>query len=126
MRLLLDTHALIWAAVEPDRLSESMRGSLDRGGDELYVSAASAYEIDIKRPRDPKLERVPDDIEEYALSVGLMWLSITPADASAAARLPMIHRDPWDRLIIAQARAIRAAIVTVDPWIAQYEVSTLW
>lgn len=126
MRLILDTHVVIWMAIEPERLSPGIRSSLQQGGDEVYVSAVSAYEIDLKRPRDPKLAGFPDDVEAYALSIGLTWLPVIPSHASDAARLPMIHRDPWDRLIIAQARAIGAALVTVDPWIAQYEVSTIW
>lgn len=126
MRLILDTHVVIWIAIEPDRLSHGIRSSLQRGGDEVYVSAVSAYEINLKRPRDPKLTDFPDNVEAYALAIGLTWLPITPSHASDAARLPLIHRDPWDRLIVAQARAIDAAILTVDPWIAKYPVTTLW
>lgn len=126
MRLILDTHVLIWIAIEPDKLSPGIRSSLQRGGDEVYLSAVSAYEIDLKRPRDPKLAGFPDDVESYATSIGLTWLPIMPSHAADAARLPMIHRDPWDRILIAQAQAIRAPVVTVDPWIEQYEVSTLW
>jgi PIN domain nuclease of toxin-antitoxin system len=126
MRIIVDTHVVIWIAVEPEKLSSGVRSSLQRGEDEVYVSAVSAYEIDLKRPRDPKLAGLPDDVASYALSIGLTWLPVTPSQASEAARLPLIHRDPWDRLIIAQARAIDAAILTVDPWIAKYPVSTLW
>jgi len=126
MRLILDTHVVIWIAIEPEHLSHELRGSLQRGGDEVYVSAVSAYEIDLKRPRDPQLADFPDDVESYAQSIGLTWLPVTASQASAAARLPLIHRDPWDRLIIAQAQAIGAAILTVDPWIRKYPVSTVW
>ncbi|HEX6860948.1 MAG TPA: type II toxin-antitoxin system VapC family toxin [Caulobacteraceae bacterium] len=126
MRLILDTHVLIWIAIEPEHLSPGIRSSLQRGGDEVYISAVSAYEIDLKRPRDPKLAGFPDDVESYAASIGLTWLSVTASQASDAARLPLIHRDPWDRLIIAQARAIDAAVLTVDPWIRKYPVTTIW
>ena len=126
MRLIVDTHALIWIAVEPHRLSTSIRTSLERGEDEVYVSAVSAYEIDLKRSRDPVIAAFPADIEAYVVSIGLEWLPVRPSDASAAARLPLIHRDPWDRLIVAQAQAADAAVLTVDPWIAKYPVTTLW
>lgn len=126
MRLLIDTHVLIWIAIEPEQLSPGVRSSLQRGEDDVYVSAVSAYEIDLKRARDPKLEGFPDDVESYALSIGLRWLPVAPSHASEAARLQLIHRDPWDRVIVAQAMAIDAAILTVDPWIAKYPVSTIW
>ena len=90
------------------------------------VSAVSAYEIDHKRARDPALLGLPDDIAAFAVETGFLLAPITVPEAAAAAMLPPVHRDPWDRLLVAQAQARGAQLVTMDRTIPAYGVPVLW
>lgn len=124
--LLLDTHALVWAWRQPDLLSDTVRQALADPGVTALVSAVSAYEIDHKRARDPALLGLPDDIAAFAVETGFLLAPITVPEAAAAARLPPVHRDPWDRLLVAQAQARGAQLVTMDRTIPAYGVPVLW
>ncbi|HLI44871.1 MAG TPA: type II toxin-antitoxin system VapC family toxin [Acidimicrobiales bacterium] len=126
MRLLLDTHVFLWLLAEPERLGPHI-GSLQDPGNQLFLSAASSWEIAIKvqlgrldLPEDPQ-RYVPDRMR----AIGAEPLPVQHTHALAAGALPRLHRDPFDRLLVAQARGLRLRIVTADSQIARYEVETL-
>lgn len=125
MRLLLDTHVFLWLLASPERLGKHLH-SIEDPSNELLLSAASSWEIAIKvrigrlvLPDDPK-RYVPDRMR----AIGAEPLPVQHAHALAVAELPLLHRDPFDRLLIAQARHLRLRIVTADPEIARYDVRT--
>ncbi|MGI8492607.1 MAG: type II toxin-antitoxin system VapC family toxin [Acidimicrobiales bacterium] len=126
MRLLLDTHVFLWLLAEPERLGGHI-SSLEDPGNQLLFSAASSWEIVIK----VQLGRLslPDDPERYVparmRAIGADPLPVQHTHALAVGELPPLHRDPFDRLLVAQARELRLRIVTADAQIARYEVETL-
>jgi PIN domain nuclease of toxin-antitoxin system len=126
VRLLVDTHVFLWLLAEPDRLGGHL-SSLEDPGNELFLSAASSWEIAIKTqlgrlqlPDDPK-RYVPDRMR----AIGAEPLPIEHNHALAVSELPPFHRDPFDRMLVAQARDLRMTIVTADVQITRYEVETL-
>lgn len=123
MRLLLDTHALLWAVSDPDELTERARDVLRDGRNEVLVSAASVWEIAIKRALG-KLT-VPDDLGPVLAAVSFSPLPISLEHASLAGSLPPHHRDPFDRMLIAQAQLESLTIVTRDARFARYGVQLL-
>ena len=123
MRLLVDTHALLWALAEPDRLRDEARRALTDGRNVVLVSAASIWEIAIKRAAG-KLD-APDDLLEVLSATGFEILPIIGQHAIEAGTLPMVHRDPFDRMLVAQARIEGLRIVTTDARIATYGVDVL-
>lgn len=128
MRILLDTHALLWAAAGDSRLSDAAGTIIEDGGQELLFSAVSALEIAAKRA-EGRLE-LPDDpatwVRTRVAAFGLIELPVTVEHALEAGALPVHHRDPWDRLLVAQARVEGVPILTADPMFTRYEVTTLW
>ena len=126
MKLLLDTHAFVWAAVEPDRLSARVTALLTDRRNAVLVSAASAYEIEYKRLRDAALTRMPLDLLAAVEAMDFAWLAMSPDHAVAAGRLPRLHGDPFDRILMAQAQAEGAALVTLDSQLPAYGVSIVW
>lgn len=126
MKLLLDTHALIWALADSDRLPRRVEELLSDPANQVWASVVNAYEIEFKRARSPEIAILPTDIEDAVVSVGFAWMPIETRHAASAGRLPALHGDPFDRLLIAQALAENAMLVTRDPWIAPYGVPTLW
>ena len=125
MRLLLDTHALIWALDAPERLPQTFLDTLDKAGVTVFASAASAWEIAIKvalgRLRFP-IEKLPAALSDAAFKE----LQVSIAHGLEMARLPFIHRDPFDRLLVAQARHEGLTLVTRDPTVRRYPIDTLW
>ena len=126
MRLLLDTHVFLWLQTEPERLGEHL-ALVDDRRTELLLSAASSWEIAIKHglgklalPEPPE-RYVPDRIR----AIGATAVAVEHGHALAVASLPPLHRDPFDRLLVAQADALGAAILTADPAVAQYPGETL-
>nr|WP_295109159.1 type II toxin-antitoxin system VapC family toxin [uncultured Caulobacter sp.] len=126
MKLLLDTHVIIWWLARPEALSQSAMAATNDRSNTILVSAASAYEIEIKRPRDATLARIPETLHEAVLDAGFTWLAIEAGHGVAAAKLPLHHRDPWDRILVAQAAAEQARLVTCDRQLTAYQVTTLW
>jgi PIN domain nuclease of toxin-antitoxin system len=121
MKLLLDTHLLLWAAGSPARLSKTARKLISDPDNELIFSAASLWEIAIKHGLgrddfqvDPRLLR------RGLIDNGYTELSITSEHAISVQNLPPIHRDPFDRILIAQAMVEAVTLLTVDPLVAQY------
>ena len=123
MILLLDTHALLWALADPSALRPEARESIASPANDVLVSAASVWEIAIKRGLG-KLQ-APADIGGAVTATNFVGLPITLADADAAGALPLLHRDPFDRMLVAQARRVGAVIVTADPVFATYGVEVL-
>jgi PIN domain nuclease of toxin-antitoxin system len=122
-RLLLDTHVCLWWRAEPSRLAAEVRERI-ASADMVFVSAASAWEAAIKVSLG-RLE-LPDTIEAGVLASGFERLLITFAHAEHAAGLPRLHGDPFDRMLVAQARAEGLTLVTHDRLLAPYDVEILW
>ncbi|MDE0459232.1 MAG: type II toxin-antitoxin system VapC family toxin [Chromatiales bacterium] len=128
MRTLLDTHAFLWWISDSRRLSASARRVIEDETNTILVSAASAWEITTKH-RIGKLahvEAVALDVTGTIAGQGFEELAITVDDAARAGRLPGLHRDPFDRVLIAQALARDMAIVSVDQALDGYGVRRLW
>lgn len=121
MRILLDTHILLWAVLDDPRLSSAQRQAIGSG--EIYLSAASVWEIGIKRAVG-NLE-VPDEIFRVAMDAGCRPLPISCIHAEAAAALPPHHADPFDRMLIAQARCEGLTLLSSDTRIAAYDVGVI-
>lgn len=124
MNLLLDTHAFLWAIDNDPRLSHKAREAIVNGHNMVFVSAATAWEIAIKKAIG-KL-KVPDGdyLEELKLH-RFTPLDITTEHALAVENLPPHHRDPFDRMLVAQARVESLTLVTRDPQIMAYAVQVI-
>ena len=123
MRLLLDTHTLLWFLGEPDTLSPAARRAIV-DADVVGVSAASFWEISTKITRG-RLRVPSDDLLGEVREWGFETLALTPRHAWAAGALPPHHRDPFDRMLVAQAQLEGLTIVTREPAIAGYQVAIL-
>ena len=123
MTLLLDTHVLLWWLDEPRILSKEARNAIGDGKNTVYVSAVVAWEITINRALG-RLD-APDDLEAAMVANRFLPLPVTVKHALAVTRLPDHHRDPFDRLLIAQARHEGFKIVSRDPILAHYDVPCL-
>jgi len=121
MKLLLDTHLLLWAAGEPGRLSRSAKKLLSDPANDLIFSAASLWEIAIKRSLGRADFRVePRVLRRGLIDNGYLEISITGEHALATETLPPLHKDPFDRILIAQAMVEGVTLLTVDPLVAKY------
>ena len=121
MRLLLDTHILLWAAAEPERLSRAAQSLLENVNNELIFSAVSLWEIAIKTARGREDFRVDAGLLRRDLfDNGYAELAMTGAHAAALTGLPPFHKDPFDRMLIAQAMIEGMTLVTSDPAVAKY------
>jgi PIN domain nuclease of toxin-antitoxin system len=121
MKLLLDTHLLLWAAGEPKRLSKQARTLIDNPDNELLFSAASLWEVAIKRG----LGREGFKVDARLLRRGLLdngysELPIISDHVVATESLPPIHKDPFDRVLVAQATVEGVTLLTIDSLVAQY------
>lgn len=127
MRLLLDTHLLLWALAEPERLGNVTRGALEDTGNEVLFSAASLWEIAIKAGLGrPDFAFDPQLILRAALDTGFTELPVNSDAAILVANLPPYHGDPFDRLLIAQAISEPMRLYTSDPLLPSYsELVTL-
>ena len=123
MILLLDTHALLWWLTEDDTLRREAAQSIASPMNEVVVSVASIWEVEIKRARGTL--RAPADIIETTERAGFSCLPILAGDAVRAARLPFHHGDPFDRMLVAHAMRLDAVIVTRDPAFRAYGVPLL-
>lgn len=121
MRLLLDTHILLWALDTPQRLPAPLRERLESPANDVYFSAASIWEIAIKFTLGRiDFSYAPEDIAQGALSTGFIELPVSAEHAAGIAHLPPHHADPFDRLLIAQTLALPARLVTADATLAAY------
>lgn len=121
MRLLLDTHLLLWAAGQPERLSAAARALLDNDENLLVFSAASLWEITIKNDLGRNDFRVdPRLLRRGLVDNGYLELPVTHRHVLSLKGLEPIHKDPFDRMLVAQSIAEGIALVTTDPVVAQY------
>ena len=128
MRLLLDTHAFLWWIVDSERLSQAARQAIADEGNEAQISAASAWEIATKHRtgKMPEAEALTLDIAGAMASQGFDELPITVADAARAGALPGPLRDPFDRMLIAQALSRDLVLVSNESLFDRYGVRRLW
>ena len=127
MRLLVDTHAFLWFVAGDAKLSPTARRALEAANVQLHLSAASVWEIAIKSSVGRLT--LPEPVTEYVadkVRAGLHVLAVDWAHAAAVEHLPFHHRDPFDRLLIAQAHAERLPIVTRDRIFRRYGISVVW
>ncbi|HUZ25315.1 MAG TPA: type II toxin-antitoxin system VapC family toxin [Streptosporangiaceae bacterium] len=122
MSLLLDTHVVLWWLADDPSLSEEIKARLDHEPD-VYVSAATVWEVAIKQAIG-KL-REPADLPERIRGSGFAELPVGSGHAIAAGRLPLLHRDPFDRMLVAQAQCEDLTLVTRDTRCQQYDVAVL-
>lgn len=122
-RFLLDTHMLLWWLTDHPELGAWARQAIADGRDEVFVSAASGWEIANKRASGTL--QTPDDLESRVVANGFTLLPITFRHAEQAGSLPMLHRDPFDRMHIAQAQVEDLVLITNDDQIKRYDVRIL-
>ena len=125
MRLLVDTHALVWWLTDNPRLSYAAEAAVTNPENDILVSAAVGYEIAYKE-RLGRLPQMPADLSAELRRENMSVLPISLDHALAAAVLPGPHRDPWDRIMMAQARAEGCRVVTLDRVFYDYEIPVLW
>ena len=128
MKLLLDTCTFLWAIADPDRLPPRIAAALLAESNEVYVSAASAWEIVIKAGTGRL--RVRGDADRFVRAqreaAGFAPLAIDEDSALHVSRLPALHRDPFDRMLVSQAIVHGLTIDTPDPLVTQYPARTIW
>ena len=121
MKLLLDTHVFIWGAVEPERLSRAARALIEDEHNDLLFSAVSLWEIAIKAGlRRSNFQIDVGELRRNLFDNGYSEIAASGAHAVALANLPLIHKDPFDRMLVAQAMAEGLTLVTGDPVVARY------
>lgn len=128
MRLLLDTHALIWAAYKPGMLSKTARAAIEDGGNPVYVSSVSAMEIATKY-RIGKLDISPALAEHFVQEIenrGFTQLVLTCEHGQRGGNLAIPHNDPFDRLLIAQAQIEKLRLVSNERLFDDFAVPRLW
>lgn len=122
MKLLLDTHIVIWWLTDDPTLSAEIKDWLDYDPD-VYLSAATVWEVAIKQAIGKLKE--PADLPERIRDSGFRELPVRADHAIEAGRLPLIHRDPFDRILVAQARCENLTLVSRDPEVQKYQVAVL-
>ncbi|HEX6502772.1 MAG TPA: type II toxin-antitoxin system VapC family toxin [Terriglobales bacterium] len=127
MRVLFDTHAFVWWLENSERLSKKARSTIEDHGTTMLVSAASAWELAIKA-NIGKLNSLSlvVDMPRHVHEESFEELSISVEHAARAGLLPLHHRDPFDRLLVAQAQALNVPILSADSVLDQYDVQRLW
>ena len=127
MKILLDTHVWLWWLTEPERLPVVIQEALEAVENPLYLSVATSWEIAIKYAvgKLPLPEPPSEFVQKRLLRDGLQTLHIEHRHALAVAELPMHHHDPFDRLLVAQARGESMVLATVDSKIKAYDVAVI-
>jgi PIN domain nuclease of toxin-antitoxin system len=127
MKYLLDTHIWLWLIHEPEKLRVECTDVMSRADSQLFLSVASAWEVGIKfamgklaLPEDPETF-IPARLSRDRITA----LSIETSHALKAAALPQLHKDPFDRLLVAQAQSLGLILVTRDSWVQQYAVESM-
>src|SRR5437868_3051817 len=128
MRVLIDTHCWLWAMAEPQRLSPAARRVIEDQSNTIFFSAISALEIAIKFAR--RKLNLPAHPNEYVPSRvnanGMTHLAVYISHALRAGELPPHHKDPFDRLLIAQSQIEELPLMTADAVVAHYDVDVIW
>lgn len=125
MRLLLDTHTLLWWLGDDPRLSNRAEAGISNPENQVFVSACAGYEIAYKQTLG-KLPPFPESLLRLLLRGGFQFLPISIQHALAAGALRGPHRDPWDRIMMAQALAEDCHMVTADKVFSDYGVPVIW
>ncbi|MCA1773471.1 MAG: type II toxin-antitoxin system VapC family toxin [Halomonas sp.] len=121
MNLLLDTHVLLWAATSPEKLSADALALINDDNNRLYFSAASIWEVVIKNSlQSPDFNVDPHLLRRGLVDNGYLELSISSLHTLNVAHLPTIHKDPFDRILVAQAEAEGFLLLTSDELVSQY------
>ena len=128
MRLLLDTHAFLWWVIDSDRLSAAAHRAIQNRENAIFISAASAWEIATKHRigKLPEAELIVRELAGAIVGEGFEALPISVDDAARAGALPGALRDPFDRMLIAQASSRDLALVSADEALDQCDVHRLW
>ncbi len=128
MKALLDTHTFLWWIIDSPKLSSHVCEIISDGNNDLFLSAASGWEIAIKAQLGRL--RLPDDPERFIpdqlTANAIQSLPIQMSHALHVYTLPNHHRDPFDRMLVAQAQLENLAILSADPQVAQYPVEVIW
>ncbi len=126
--LLLDTHALLWWLAEPDRLSPTAHQAIADPRNRVHVSAASGWEIatKVRLGKLPAASELLDDLAQLLAAQGFEKLPITLRHGLHAGHYPMAHRDPFDRLLAAQAELGGLTLVSLDPALQSFPCNLLW
>jgi len=128
MRVLLDTHTFLWWITNNKQLSNTSRNIISDSQNELFLSAASGWEMAIKAKLG-KLE-LPNNLEQFIAEQlqqnAIAGLPIQMSHALHVYTLPPLHRDPFDRLLVVQSQLEKMAILTIDPQIGRYDVEVIW
>lgn len=128
MNLLLDTHVLLWWLDETDRVATDALAAMKEPSNDLFVSAASVWEMSTKH----RLGRLPlpagflEGFDDLLPRIGMSGLPVSLAQARVAGGWDTAHKDPFDRLLAAQARLEQMVLVTADPAFRQFGIPTLW
>jgi len=128
MKYLLDTHVLLWWIIDSNKLSEKARELIEKGINELYWSAASSWEIAIKNElgKLPLPEQPSEFIESELKKNRIDSLNINNYHAYKAGKLPLHHKDPFDRIIIAQSQLDNLPLISADKVFNSYDVKVIW
>lgn len=130
MRVLLDTHAFLWWITDNPRLSPQVRTIISEGTNKIFLSAASGWEIAIKAGLG-KLQQLQEDnlesfISEQLALNAILSLPVQMSHSLHIYTLPLHHRDPFDRMLVAQSQLEDLPVITADPLIARYPVKVIW
>ena len=127
MDILLDTHAAIWFFEDDERLSQSAKEAIFDLCNSVYISIASLWELAIKISTGKlDFDRGIDGFIGAVIDNGFILLDISPEHTKTVSTLPFIHRDPFDRMIIAQAMVENITVVTADDNISKYDINHIW
>jgi len=126
--LLLDTHALLWWLAEPDRLSPAAYGAIADPGNRVHVSAASGWEIatKVRLGKLPAVSELLDDLPQLLIAQGFAPLPVSLVHGLHAGLYPMAHRDPFDRLLAAQAELGGLTLISIDQALQAFPCSLHW
>jgi len=128
MRILIDTHVFLWALLQPELLSDEAVTALNSPHTTIYFSSASSWEVAIKWSKGALILPSPprDFVVGRLIEIGAMIIPITIDDTLAVNELPHHHKDPFDRLLIAQAKGNGLRIFSSDPVFKRYDVDVFW
>ncbi len=125
MRLLVDTHALLWFLTEDKHISNAARRAIENRQNSVWASAVSGYELGLNHAHG-KLDFPVHDLLPMLHAANIELLPILMSHALAAAGLRQEHRDPWDRILVAQAKIEDLMLVTRDEALEKYDIRTFW
>lgn len=128
MRLLLDTHTLLWWLLGNSALSQRAHAEMSNHSNDVFVSAASAWEISIKYKQGklPAAARLVTSLDVIISGQGFAELPVSITDAERAGMLPLVHKDPFDRMLVAQALLSKLMLVSNDTVFDAYGIARLW